>query len=144
MNQLNSIIVEGNICKKPEIKEKNLSTFSIAVNRYYKKTEGEFEQETSYFDVEAWGSAFVKNVKENAEKGRGVRIVGRLKQSRWQDKDGKWQSRVTVVAEHIDFKPLAENKREGVPKKDKKSDERIFQDQEINEPMAHASGFDIF
>lgn len=37
MNQLNSLILEGNVCKEPEIKEingeKNLTTFSIAVNR---------------------------------------------------------------------------------------------------------------
>lgn len=37
MNQLNSLILEGNVCKEPEIKEingeKNLATFSIAVNR---------------------------------------------------------------------------------------------------------------
>ena len=43
MNQLNSIILEGNVCKEPEIKEingeRNLATFSIAVNRYYKKAD---------------------------------------------------------------------------------------------------------
>lgn len=52
MNQLNSLILEGNVCKEPEIKEingeRNLATFSIAVNRYYKKSDGDFEQEVSY------------------------------------------------------------------------------------------------
>ena len=64
MNQLNSIILEPNVCKEPEIKEingeRNLATFSIAVNLYYKKADGDFEQETSYFDVEAWGANYVK------------------------------------------------------------------------------------
>lgn len=59
MNQLNSLILEGNVCKEPEIKEingeRNLATFSIAVNRYYKKADGDFEQEVSYFDIEASG-----------------------------------------------------------------------------------------
>ena len=103
MNQLNSLILEGNVCKDPEIKEingeNNLATFSIAVNRYYKKADGDFEQETSYFDIEDWSTNYVKLISEKAEKGSGVRIVGRLKQNRWQDQNGKWQSRVSVVAE---------------------------------------------
>jgi single-strand DNA-binding protein len=38
-------------------------------------------------------------------KGRGVRVVGRLKQERWQDGDGKAQSKIIIVAEHIEFRP---------------------------------------
>ena len=108
MNQLNSIILEGNVCKEPEIKEingeRNLATFSIAVNRYYKKADGDFEQETSYFDIEAWGTNYVKLISEKAEKGSGVRVVGRLKQERGNGPDGKSNSKVVIVAEHIDFK----------------------------------------
>ena len=115
MNQLNSLILEGNVCKEPEIKEingeKNLATFSIAVNRYYKKADGDFEQEVSYFDIEAWGTNYVKLISEKAEKGSGVRIVGRLKQNRWQDQNGKWQSRVFVVAEHVSFGQRSKRKK---------------------------------
>jgi len=31
--------------------------------------------------------------------------VGRLKQDRWTDTDGKPHSRVEIVAEHVEFKP---------------------------------------
>jgi single-strand DNA-binding protein len=31
--------------------------------------------------------------------------VGRLKQERWQDREGKAQSRVIIVAEHAEFRP---------------------------------------
>ena len=58
MNQINSLIIEGNLVRIPEIKEtanhSKLATFSMAVNRYYKKSDGTFEQEVSYFDVNAW------------------------------------------------------------------------------------------
>ena len=108
MNQLNLLILEGNVCKELEIKEingeKNLATFSIAVNRYYKKADGDFEQETSYFDIEAWGTNYVKLISEKAEKGSGVRIVGRLKQNLWNGPDGKSNSKVVIVAEHIDYR----------------------------------------
>ncbi|HVP17640.1 MAG TPA: hypothetical protein VMU36_01500 [Spirochaetia bacterium] len=32
-------------------------------------------------------------------------MVGRLKQDRWTDSDGKPRSRIIVIAEHVEFKP---------------------------------------
>ena len=43
---------------------------------------------------------------EKAKKGRGVRVVGRLKQDTWKDENGKSASKVYVVAEHIEYKPM--------------------------------------
>ena len=43
---------------------------------------------------------------EQLEKGRGVRVVGRLKQDRWQDQEGNPRSKVKIVAEHVEFKPV--------------------------------------
>jgi single-strand DNA-binding protein len=34
-----------------------------------------------------------------------VRVVGRLKQDKWTDPDGKPHSRIFIVAEHVEFKP---------------------------------------
>lgn len=34
-----------------------------------------------------------------------MRVVGRLKQDRWTDADGKGHSRIFIVAEHVEFKP---------------------------------------
>ena len=106
MNQLKSLILEGNVCREAEVKQTlnvfSLATFSIAVNRYHKKSDGTFEQETSYFDIEAWGD-IAKIVQKKSSKGSGVRIVGRLKQNRWTDQSGKTQSKISVIAEHIDF-----------------------------------------
>ena len=119
------------------------------MNRYYKKADGDFEQETSYFDIEAWGTNYVKLISEKAEKGSGVRIVGRLKQNRWQDQNGKWQSRVSVVAEHVEFKAKVEKKEEQEPAVKESASKKtskmpVFQSQE-SEPMPKAAnGFDIF
>lgn len=38
-------------------------------------------------------------------KGRGVRVVGRLKQDRWTDEEGSSHNRIKVVGEHVEFKP---------------------------------------
>ena len=41
---------------------------------------------------------------EKCKKGHGIRVVGRLKQSRWQTAEGKTSSRVSIIAEHVEFK----------------------------------------
>lgn len=130
MNQLNSIIIEGNLCNKPEIKDtvkkSKLATFSMAVNRYYKKSDGTFEQEVSYFDVEAWGN-LVESVGKNASKGCGCRVVGRLKQDRWKDGNGKSFSKVSIVAEHIEFMKNATSSEES--KSSELSDNQLAEEQ---------------
>lgn len=107
MNNLNSILIEGNLVKDPLFKSTAkgtpLCTFSLASNRVYKQETG-VEKEVSYFDVETW-SKLAESCYNLGRKGRGVRIVGRLKQDRWNGADGKIHSRVTIVAEHVEFRP---------------------------------------
>jgi len=61
------------------------------------------EKEVSYFDVEAW-SRLGASCAQYLKKGRGVRVVGRLKQDRWVDPEGKQKAKVKIVAEHVEFK----------------------------------------
>jgi single-strand DNA-binding protein len=107
VNNLNSILIEGNVVRDAERKHlasgTELCNFSVASNRYFKKDDS-FEQEVSYFDVETW-SKLAESCGDKLKKGRGVRIVGRLKQDRWQGPDGKNLSKVKIVAEHVEFKP---------------------------------------
>jgi single-strand DNA-binding protein len=88
-----------------------LCTFSIATNRFYKQ-EGTMEKETSYFDVESWTKLAEKS-RMYGHKGRGVRVVGRLRQNRWTDTDGKTRTRVFIVAEHLEFRPESKQDGEG-------------------------------
>jgi len=107
MNNLNSILIEGNLVRDPLLrstpKGTQLCTMSIASNRYYKQDSG-FEKEVSFFDVETW-SKLAESCYTRGKKGRGVRVVGRLKQNRWHDPDGKTRSKVSIVAEHVEFRP---------------------------------------
>ncbi len=107
MNNLNSILIEGNLVKDPLFKTTPkgtpVCTFALASNRYYKQ-DNEYAQETSFFDVETW-NRLAENCENLGRKGRGVRVVGRLKQDRWNDPEGKMQSRVKIVAEHVEFRP---------------------------------------
>jgi len=108
VNSLNSILLEGNLTKDPESKTLSTGTqicnFSIASDRFYRQNDNT-EKEVSYFDVEAWSKLGLA-CSQNLKKGRGVRVVGRLKQDRWTDPEGKTRSRVMIVAEHVEFKPI--------------------------------------
>jgi hypothetical protein len=57
MNNLNSILIEGNLTRDPEFQETAkgtaLCTFSIASSRFFKQ-DNETEKEVSYFDVQTW------------------------------------------------------------------------------------------
>jgi single-strand DNA-binding protein len=107
MNHLNSILIEGSLVRDPlfrtTAKGTALCTFAIATNRFYKQ-EGNLEKETNFFEIESWTKTAEK-MKAQGRKGRGVRVVGRLKQSRWTDTEGKVKSRTYIIAEHIEFRP---------------------------------------
>ena len=84
MNNLNSVLIEGNLTKDPDVNRTNngtfVSTFPLACNRYY-KADDELKEEVSFIDIETWGR-LAENCYEYLKKGRGVRVVGRLKQQR--------------------------------------------------------------
>jgi len=109
MNQLNSIILEGNLVKDAEVLEPvsgfKVCKFSIGVNRFYKNKKDEGVNEVSFFEVETYGKS-AEYCGKKGSKGRGVRVVGRLKQETWKDDSDKIHSKVYVIAEHLEFKPV--------------------------------------
>ena len=121
MNNLNSILIECNLTKdallKSTPKGTQVCTMRLASNRWYKldsQAPG-FEKEVSFFDVETWAK-LAEACYSKGQKGRGVRVVGRLKQNRWNDAEGKLHSRVTIVAEHVEFRPIL--RKDDVPAAD--------------------------
>ena len=115
LSNLNSILLEGRLVADPVSKTTArgslVTSFSIASERYFKSND-ELQSETSFFDVDTW-SQLAEKCRDTLKKGRGVRVVGRLKQDRWTDADGKNHSRVKVIAEHVEFKP--EVKKQSLP-----------------------------
>ncbi len=56
-----------------------------------------------FIGIDAWGT-LGKNCLTYLTKGRGVRVVGRLRQDRWNDREGAYRDRIYVAAEHVEFK----------------------------------------
>lgn len=114
MNPLNSIVLEGNLVKKPDLIETSngtkVASFAIALNYSYKNRDGKPVNEVNFFDIKTFG----KNAAavSQADKGRGIRIVGRLQQERRQNQEGKNMSKVFINAEHIELKRTLQQKTE--------------------------------
>ena len=138
MNNLNSILLEGNLVRDPELKYTEKGTavchFSVASNRYFKQDD-EKQEEVSYFDITVW-SRLAEVCNEYLSKGRGVRVVGRLKQDRWEDSEGKTRYKVHIIAEHVEFKPRF-NKDGDQPESEKEQE----QAESAQEELAQASSY---
>lgn len=103
MNCLNSLLLEGKL-KSYEFKEVGnmpIMSFSIESERYYRS-----KTEYSYFDCECFRELAIElNEKlKKDDKDRKIRVVGRLKQTTWKDDNGKSQSKIFVVCEHLELK----------------------------------------
>ena len=108
MNNINSVLLEGNLTRDPELrytpKGVALCTLVVASNRTWKH-EGQRIEEVSFVETTTEGK-LATVCAEHLTKGRGVRVVGRLKQERWEDGDGNARSKLMIVAEHVEFQPM--------------------------------------
>jgi len=92
MNNLNSVLLEGNLVRNPERVElgenaSKMTKYTIAVNRFFRDAKVEAVEKVMFFTIQTWG-ALAKSWLTYLNKGRRVRVVGRLRQERWTDKDG--------------------------------------------------------
>jgi single-strand DNA-binding protein len=98
------VTVVGNLTAEPEIKTTKTGSsvlkVGVAVNRRWKNKQDEWEEEASFFDVNAWGE-LAENVAASLSKGSRVLISGRLEQQTWENKEGQKQSKVVLVADDI-------------------------------------------
>lgn len=96
MNDLNSIIIEGEVIDKPKM-DSGVCTFRVKSKRLFKSKDGQPMEEVSVFPTESH-SKLAEACEKHLSEGRSIRVVGRLKSP-----DG---CIFTVVAEHVEFKPM--------------------------------------
>lgn len=92
MNNLrNRVQLIGFIGKQPEIREfeggKKMARFSLATNESYKNSKGEWETETNWHNLIAWGNT-AGIIEKKLDKGSEVAIEGKLVSRSYTDKAG--------------------------------------------------------
>lgn len=101
----NQVILMGNLTRDPELRQtptgQNVCSFSLALNRSYKGSDGNWTEATDYIDVVAWGP-LGERVAQYLSKGRPCLVNGRLQSRSWEQ-DGQKRSKVEVVAQDVTF-----------------------------------------
>ena len=77
----------------------------IVTSRQVRNYEGKLETVKEVFTIVAFGKTSDLCF-SYCKEGREIRVVGRIVQEKWTDITGKQQSRMVVVAGHVDFKPM--------------------------------------
>jgi single-strand DNA-binding protein len=105
MASLNKVLLIGNLTRDPELRRTPsgaaVADLRLAVNRKYKTAEGESRDETCYVNVTVWNRQ-AETCAEYLSKGSPILAEGRLKFDEWE-KEGQKQSRLSVVAERVQF-----------------------------------------
>ena len=103
---LNKVMIIGNLGRDPEMRYtpsgRPVTTFSVAVSRSWKSSDGEHRSETEWFKVVAWGR-LGEICKEYLHKGQQVYIEGRLKTREWTDKEEQQHHSVELVARKMEM-----------------------------------------
>lgn len=99
----NSITLVGNLTRDPELRfttgGRGVASFGIAVSRRY-QVNGEWQEQTSYFNIVAWGQ-LGENAASSLTKGMRVVVSGRLEQREYQNREGEKRTAIEINADEI-------------------------------------------
>ena len=100
MPALNRVQLIGHLGKDPETRStptgKKVCTFSLAVDRRWKTSDGERKQATDWFNIETWGR-LGEICQQYLGKGRLVFVEGRLQTDRYEH-EGETRYFTKVIA----------------------------------------------
>jgi single-strand DNA-binding protein len=101
---LNKVMLIGNLGRDPELKATpsgtQVSTFSIATNRKWKDKNGEWQEDTQWHNVVAWGQQ-AEFIATYLKKGSRLFVEGRLTHRSWEGQDKQKHYITEVVMENM-------------------------------------------
>lgn len=101
---LNKVLLIGRLSRNPEIRYlpsgMQVTSFTIAVNRNYKDKNGNWQEESYFFDVETFGN-LAERIGNTISKGYQVLIEGSLRQDKWETNTGEKRSKIKIVADKV-------------------------------------------
>lgn len=106
MASLNKVYLMGNLTRDPEVRTTpsglKIAKLGLAVNRKYKTRDNEPKEETTFVDIDAFGTQ-AETLERYCEKGSPLFVEGRLRLDQWQTSTGDNRSKLTVVLENFQF-----------------------------------------
>ncbi len=106
MRGFSKAIIVGNLTRDPEVRTTpngaTVCSFSVAVNRTFRDSSGNQQEDVSFIDCVAWGKGG-EVINQYAKKGTGILVSGRLEQRSFETKEGQKRSRTEIVMEDFNF-----------------------------------------
>ena len=101
---LNKAMIIGNLGRDPEMRYtpngQAVTQFTVAVNRNFRGQDGEWQEETEWFRVVAWGQTG-ERAAENLRKGGKVYVEGRIQTRQWEDQSGQKRYTTELIADRV-------------------------------------------
>jgi single-strand DNA-binding protein len=101
---MNSFIGIGRLTKDCELKyttsNKAVASFSIAITRTFKNTEG--ETEADFINCECWGQV-AETLSKYTHKGDLIAVNGSIRTDKYQDSNGNNKTRTYILVNRIQF-----------------------------------------
>jgi single-strand DNA-binding protein len=100
----NTVTIVGNLTRDPEMRYtttgRGQTTLGVAVSRRYQDRNGEWQEESGFYDVVCWGT-LADNVAASLHKGSRVVVSGRLQFRSWENENGDKRSKIEIVADDV-------------------------------------------
>ncbi|EAD6699331.1 single-stranded DNA-binding protein [Listeria monocytogenes] len=111
---MNRVVLVGRLTKDPDLRYTPsgaaVATFTLAVNRPFKNSQG--EQEADFINCVVWRKP-AENVANFLKKGSMAGVDGRVQTRNYEDSDGKRVFVTEIVAETVQFLDTKNNNAEG-------------------------------
>lgn len=105
---LNKAFILGNVTREPEVRSlpsgQQVTSFSVATNRFYTSSSGEKKQEAEFHNIVCFGK-LADISSRYLNKGGLVLIEGRIKTRNWVNSTGVKQYRTEIIAESLQLGP---------------------------------------
>ena len=104
MAGVNKVILIGNLGKDPEVRYLDsgvaVANFSLATTESYKNKEGERVSQTEWHNVVLW-RGLAEVAEKWLKKGSSVYIEGKIRNRKWEDKDGNTRYTTEILADNM-------------------------------------------
>lgn len=116
MNNLrNKVSLIGRLGAQPEFvtfeSGTQVARFSIAVNESYKDKDGQWQDDTQWYNINAWGK-LADLVKNRLNKGQEIIVEGKLENRPYETKEGEKRYSTSIkMSEFLVLSPKQEEKK---------------------------------
>ena len=103
-SSVNKVILIGNLGKDPEVRYLDsgvaVANFSLATTENYRNKEGEKVSQTEWHNVVLW-RGLAEIAEKYLKKGSSVYIEGRIRNRKWEDKEGNTRYNNEILADNM-------------------------------------------